>query len=242
MNTATTTVKKTVVPKTIPKKIMGYLKFAHFIITHPETDILHTLFLDKPIEQIVALVNDVVVNGDQDKIILELHKQFKNSSKPSKPSKPSKSKKTNADIIVDDLVTLAREPEPKKARANPDTLKKTRTKKTNPVTTTPIEETGVTTHLHEPITTSVDPVTTSVVEDPVVEETVVEDPVVEETLNPVVEDPVEETVNPVVVNPVEETVEEPVVTPKNKKNKKPITDEVVPEPTKKNKKKVVENK
>ena len=224
MNTATTTtVKKTVVPKTIPKKIMGYLKFAHFIITHPETDILHTLFLDKPIEQIVALVNDVVVNGDQDKIILELHKQFKNSSKPSKPSK---SKKTNADIIVDDLVTLAREPEPKKARAksNPDTLKKTRTKKTNPVTTTPIEET-VTTHLHEPITTSVDPVTTSVVE-----ETVVEDPVVEET------------VNPVVVNPVEETVEEPVVTPKNKKNKKPITDEVVPEPTKKNKKKVVENK
>jgi hypothetical protein len=239
MNTATTTVKKTVVPKTIPKKIMGYLKFAHFIITHPETDILHTLFLDKPIEQIVALVNDVVVNGDQDKIILELHKQFKNSSKPSKPSKPSKSKKTNADIIVDDLVTLAREPEPKKARANPDTLKKTRTKKTNPVTTTPIEETGVTTHLHEPITTSVDPVTTSVVEDPVVEDPVVEDPV-EETVvvNPVVE----ETVNPVVVNPVEETVEEPVVTPKNKKNKKPITDEVVPEPTKKNKKKVVENK
>ena len=116
------TTKKTVVAKTIPKKIMGYLKFAHFIITHPETDILHTLFLDKSIEQIVTTVNDIVVNGDQDKIIIDLRKQF---FLPEPKVKTKIKTKTNADLIVHDLVTLAR------TDTAPETIKakKTRTKK-----------------------------------------------------------------------------------------------------------------
>ena len=116
------TPKKTVVAKTIPKKIMGYLKFAHFIITHPETDILHTLFLDKSIEQIVTTVNDIVVNGDQDKIIIDLRKQF---FLPEPKVKTKIKTKTNADLIVHDLVTLAR------TDTAPETIKakKTRTKK-----------------------------------------------------------------------------------------------------------------
>ena len=113
MNATTATVKKTPVAKTIPKKIMGYLKFAHFIINNPQSDIIHTLFLDQSIEEIVALVNDVVVNGEQDTVINDLRKQFINSSKPppkpkAKPKAKPKTNKTNADIIVDDLVTLAR--------------------------------------------------------------------------------------------------------------------------------------
>ena len=118
------TTKKTVVAKTIPKKIMGYLKFAHFIITHPETDILHTLFLDKSIEQIVTTVNDIVVNGDQDKIIIDLRKQFF-LPEPKVKTKTKIKTKTNADLIVHDLVTLAR------TDTAPETIKakKTRTKK-----------------------------------------------------------------------------------------------------------------
>ena len=124
------TTKKTVVAKTIPKKIMGYLKFAHFIITHPETDILHTLFLDKSIEQIVTTVNDIVVNGDQDKIIIDLRKQFF-LPEPKVKTKTKIKTKTNADLIVHDLVTLAR------TDTAPETIKakKTKTKKTTEIPT-----------------------------------------------------------------------------------------------------------
>ena len=129
------TTKKTVVAKTIPKKIMGYLKFAHFIITHPETDILHTLFLDKSIEQIVTTVNDIVVNGDQDKIIIDLRKQFF-LPEPKVKTKTKIKTKTNADLIVHDLVTLAR------TDTAPETIKakKTRTKKHVDVAETVVAE------------------------------------------------------------------------------------------------------
>jgi len=132
------TTKKTVVAKTIPKKIMGYLKFAHFIITHPETDILHTLFLDKSIEQIVTTVNDIVVNGDQDKIIIDLRKQFF-LPEPKVKTKTKIKTKTNADLIVHDLVTLAR------TDTAPETIKakKTRTKKHVDVAETVVAETVV---------------------------------------------------------------------------------------------------
>ena len=238
MNTATT-VKKTPVAKTIPKKIMGYLKFAHFIINNPQSDIIHTLFLDQSIEEIVALVNDVVVNGEQDTVINDLRKQFINSSKPPpKPKARPKSKKTNADVIVDDLVTLAREPEPK----NPEPKKSVkRSTKKIPVA----DPVPVTNHLEEDIFVNDQVVNDQVVNDPV--DPVVNDPVVNDPVDPVVNDPVD----PVVNDPVDQVVKDPVVAPKTKKGKKPVNvpvaeNEIVPEEKnvaetkKKNKKPVVE--
>jgi hypothetical protein len=178
--------------KTIPKKTMGYLKFAHFIITSIQNDsaTIHNLFVEKSIDDIIALVDHVLINGDQDKTINDLRKQFihsnKTKSKPNtntntnpkpktKNTKP-KTKTTAADAIVADLVSLARAAE-------------TPVDDETPVVETPVVD-----------------------ETPVVETPVVETPVVDET--PVVETPVvDET--PVVV-------ETPVKTPKKSRVKKPI--------------------
>ena len=113
--------KKKPVLKTIPKKIMGYLKFASFVLGANDDTIVSKLFLDKSIEEIVAIVYDVVENGNQDKTIQHLRKQILN---PPKVKKTKKTKKTdNADAIVTDLVTLARTHDtpavPKKTRAKP---------------------------------------------------------------------------------------------------------------------------
>ena len=217
MNTATAnatananaTVKKTPVAKTIPKKIMGYLKFAHFIINNPQSDIIHTLFLDQSIEEIVALVNDVVVNGEQDKVIIDLRKQFIHASNPPKPKAKPRSKKTNADLIVDDLVTLARDPEPKNPEPQPKSTKKRSTKKIPVADPVP-----VTNHLEQDI---------FVIDNAPVEQV---DQVV---YDPIVNDPVEQLVK----DPVEPLVKDPVVAPKAKKGKKPVNvpeNEIVPVP------------
>ena len=123
VNSADQTVlpKKKPVLKTIPKKIMGYLKFASFVLGANDDTIVSKLFLDKSIEEIVAIVYDVVENGNQDKTIQHLRKQILN---PPKVKKTKKTKKTdNADAIVTDLVTLARTHDtpavPKKTRAKP---------------------------------------------------------------------------------------------------------------------------
>ena len=235
MNTAnaTATVKKTPVAKTIPKKIMGYLKFAHFIINNPQSDIIHTLFLDQSIEEIVALVNDVVVNGEQDKVIIDLRKQFIHASNPPKPKAKPRSKKTNADVIVDDLVTLAREPEPK--NPEPKKIPVKRSTKKIPVA----DPVPVTNHLEEDI---------FVVNSPVEQvDQVVNDHIVNDPIEQVVNDAVDQVVN----DPV---VKDPVVAPKAKKGKKPVNvpenemdpevpvpeEKIVPETKKKNKKPVVE--
>jgi len=132
VNTADQTFVETVLPvetkkkpvlKAIPKKIMGYLKFAYFVLGANDDTIVSKLFLDKSIEQIIAIVNDVVENGNQDKTINDLRKQLINSTKPKK-TRSKKTKKTDdADAIVTDLVTLARTTEtpavPKKTRAKP---------------------------------------------------------------------------------------------------------------------------
>jgi len=102
--------KKTPVKKTIPKKIMGYLKFALFAIQFEDEDILKKLFLDKSIDEIVNIVNDVVENGDQDKTIIEMRKNFLTPPKVPKakaPAKPRAKKASAADAIVADLVNLA---------------------------------------------------------------------------------------------------------------------------------------
>ena len=218
MNANTNTTKKTTTPKTIPKKIMGYLKFAHFVLTsssdQDQSDILHTLFLDKSIEHIVALVNDVVVNGQQDKIINDLRKLFftkpKSKSIPKQKSKPVKP--NDADLIVNDLVTLARTTEFEHAPTPYTPLKKTRLKKTKASIETPVEtpgETTVETPGETPVETLVETPVETLVETPV--ETTVETPV--ETL---VETPVEITVETLVETlvetPVEITVETPVET------------------------------
>jgi len=119
--------KKKPVLKAIPKKIMGYLKFAHFVLSSNDDSIVSRLFLDKSIEEIVAIVNDVVENGNQDKTINELRKQLINSAKPKKTRAKKVKKTDHADAIVTDLVTLAR------TTADTDTPlvvpKKTRAKK-----------------------------------------------------------------------------------------------------------------
>lgn len=159
--------KKKSVLKTIPKKIMGYLKFAHFVLGANDETIVSKLFLDKSIDEIIAIVNDVVENGNQDKTINDLRKQLINSTKPKK----TRSKKTdNADAIVTDLVTLARTDDtpavPKKTRAKksdtetPVVEKKVRAKKTKtPIVTadTPVADTPVAeTHAETPTETIVD--------------------------------------------------------------------------------------
>ena len=253
MNTATAnataTVKKTPVAKTIPKKIMGYLKFAHFIINNPQSDIIHTLFLDQSIEEIVALVNDVVVNGEQDKVIIDLRKQFIHASNPPKPKAKPRSKKTNADVIVDDLVTLAREPEPK--NPEPKKIPVKRSTKKIPVA----DPVPVTNHLEEDIFVVNSPVEQV---DQVVNDHIVNDPieqVVNDAVDQVVNDPVvKDPVDQVVKDPVDQVVKDPVVAPKAKKGKKPVNvpenemvpevpvpeEKIVPETKKKNKKPVVE--
>ena len=250
MNTAnaTATVKKTPVAKTIPKKIMGYLKFAHFIINNPQSDIIHTLFLDQSIEEIVALVNDVVVNGEQDKVIIDLRKQFIHASNPPKPKAKPRSKKTNADVIVDDLVTLAREPEPK--NPEPKKIPVKRSTKKIPVA----DPVPVTNHLEEDIFVN-DPVVNAPVEQVDRIDQHVNDHVVNDPVDQVVNDPVDHVVNDQVVNdPVDQVVKDPVVAPKIKKGKKPVNvpenemdpevpvpeEKIVPETKKKNKKPVVE--
>ena len=155
MNANTNTAQKTTTPKTIPKKIMGYLKFAHFVLTSSsdQTDILHTLFLDKSIEHIVALVNDVVVNGQQDKIIHDLRKLFFTKPKSPKPKSKSKSKPkplvkpNDADLIVNDLVTLARTTQESNYEIPLETpLKNTKTRLKN--TKTPVKKTPETPETH----------------------------------------------------------------------------------------------
>lgn len=128
--------KKKPVLKAIPKKIMGYLKFAHFVLGANDDTIVSKLFLDKSIEQIIAIVNDVVENGNQDKTINDLRKQLINSAKPKK-TRSKKTKNTDdADAIVTDLVTLARTTD------TPAVPKKTRAKKsdTESGTETPVVE------------------------------------------------------------------------------------------------------
>ena len=106
--------KKTPVKKTIPKKTMGYLKFALFAIQFEDEDILKKLFLDKSIDEIVNIVNDVVEKGEQDKTINEMRKNFLTPPKAPKtkaPAKPRAKKASAADAIVADLVNLATKPD-----------------------------------------------------------------------------------------------------------------------------------
>jgi hypothetical protein len=220
--------KKKPVLKTIPKKIMGYLKFAHFVLGSNDDTIVSKLFLDKSIDQIVHIVNDVVENGNQDKTINDLRKLIFN---PPKIKNHKKAKKAdNADAIVTDLVTLARTDDtPNTLTLNPtqnptQPLKKSRTKK--------VAETVVDTVAQNP-TQSVKKSRTKkvsqTVEETVVTETVAET-VVTETVAETVAQPVAHTVVETVAEPVAETVAETVA-------------ESVAQPVKKSRtKKIVEKK
>ena len=213
MNANTDTAKKTTTPKAIPKKIMGYLKFAHFVLTSSssdQSDILHTLFLDKSIEHIVALVNDVVVNGQQDKIILDLRKlsTTKPKSKPVPKPKSKPVKPNDADLIVNDLVTLARTTEFEHAPTPYTPLKKTRLKKTKASVETLVETPGETT-VETPVETPGETPVETLVE--ITVETLVETPG-ETPGETTVETLVEITVETLVETPVEITVETPVET------------------------------
>ena len=188
--------KKKPVLKTIPKKIMGYLKFAHFVLGSNDDTIVSKLFLDKSIDQIVAIVNDVVENGNQDKTINDLRKLIFN---PPKLKNPKKTKKAdNADAIVTDLVTLARTDDtpavPNKTRAN---------KSTTTTTDTPTE-----------------PVKKSTTKK-VVDTTVVP---VKKSRTKKVAETVAETVGEPVAEPVAETVAEPVAEPVKKSRTKKVVE------------------
>jgi hypothetical protein len=224
--------KKKPVAKTIPKKIMGYLKFACFVLGANDEDIVSKLFLEKSIEQIIAIVNDVVENGNQDKTIQLLRKQVLN---PPKPKKVKKTKKTDhADAIVADLVNLARtdplNTTPKKSRAKkvadptaqsdtdtPVVEKKVRSKKTkapivveSTVDTTVVESTIDTTVVESTIDTTVVESTIDTVVDPVVEKKVrskkTKAPiVVESTIDTIVEEPTVDTNVDTTVDPAKKS-------------------------------------
>jgi hypothetical protein len=215
--------KKKPVAKTIPKKIMGYLKFACFVLGANDEDIVSKLFLEKSIEQIIAIVNDVVENGNQDKTIQLLRKQVLN---PPKPKKVKKTKKTDhADAIVADLVNLARtdplNTTPKKSRAKkvadptaqsdtdtPVVEKKVRSKKTKaPIV---VESTVDTTVVESTIDTTVVESTIDTVVDPVVEKKVrskkTKAPiVVESTIDTIVEEPTVDTIVDTTVDPAKKS-------------------------------------
>jgi len=101
--------KKIVVKKTIPRKTMGYLKFALFVLGSNEENIAQKLFLDKSIDEIISSVNDVVENGDQANTINDLRKQFMN---PPKTKKPRAHKKTKIDDDDDSRPTPTWVPAP----------------------------------------------------------------------------------------------------------------------------------
>ena len=82
--------KKTVVKKTIPRKTMNYLKFALYVLGSNEENIVQKLFLDKSIDEIISSVNNVVENGEQDKTIRDLRKQYINPPKTKKPRAKAK--------------------------------------------------------------------------------------------------------------------------------------------------------
>ena len=121
-----------VVKKTIPKKTMGYLKFAYWAL-HQEGDNIQKLFLDRSIDEIIHHVSQIVDHGDQHITINTLHKnlrhlinpkkskakaQSKSKAEPksksehkAKPESKAKSKYAPdlPDTIVTQLVTLARQ-------------------------------------------------------------------------------------------------------------------------------------
>ena len=194
--------KKKPVLKTIPKKIMGYLKFAHFVLGSNDDTIVSKLFLDKSIDQIVAIVNDVVENGNQDKTINDLRKLIFN---PPKLKNPKKTKKAdNADAIVTDLVTLARTDD------TPAVPNKTRAKKSTTTTTdTPTEPVKKST-TKKVVDTTVVPVKKSRTKK------------VAETVAETVGEPVAETVGEPVAEPVKKSRTKKVVEKKPTKTKAPV--------------------
>ena len=194
--------------KTIPKKTMGYLKFAHFIITSIQNDsaTIHNLFVEKSIDDIIALVNHVLINGDQDKTINDLRKQFIHSNKTKHKTNPNpkpktkntkpKTKTTTADAIVADLVSLARAETP-----------------VDETIETPVVET-IETPVVETIETSVvETIETSVVQ-------TIETPLVQTIETPVKTPKKSRVKKPIVVPVVQETqesiVQETIVTKKSK--------------------------
>jgi len=191
--------KKKPVLKTIPKKIMGYLKFAHFVLGSNDDTIVSKLFLDRSIQQIVDIVNDVVENGNQDKTINDLRKQLINSNKSNK-TRSKKTKNTDdADAIVTDLVTLARTTD------TPAVPKKTRAKSVKSDT-----ESGTETTVVEK---KVRPKKTPAADTPAAETTAADTP-----LDTIVETPVAET--PAADTPVAETPADTIVEPVKKSRTK----------------------
>ena len=123
-----------VVKKTIPKKTMGYLKFAYWAL-HQPGDNIQKLFLDRSIDEIIHHVSQIVDHGDQHITINTLHKNLRHlinpkkskakaeskskaepKSKPEPKAKPESKSKAESksapdlpDTIVTQLVTLARQ-------------------------------------------------------------------------------------------------------------------------------------
>lgn len=197
--------KKKPVLKTIPKKIMGYLKFASFVLGANDETIVSKLFLDKSIEEIVAIVNDVVENGNQDKTINDLRKQLINSNKPKK-TRSKKTKNTDdADAIVTDLITLARTTD------TPAVPKKTRAKKSH--TESGTEPAVVEKKVRAKKTKVPAPAVDTIVEAPIAEaptgDTIVADTILEAPI-------AEPTVKKSTTKKVVEKTKKPANTPKSK--------------------------
>jgi len=93
-----TTEPKNVLKKTIPKKTMGFLKFAYWAL-NAEGTIAEKFKLNEPIENICKHVKDIVEHGEQDVVINQMRKQL--------IAKPRSTKRTYPQI-VNEIVELAR--------------------------------------------------------------------------------------------------------------------------------------
>ena len=107
---------KVVVKKAIPKKTMGYLKFAYWAL-HQECDNIHTLFLDRSIDEIIDSVSNIVDNGDQHIAINNLRKNLLNPPKPPKAKPEPKAKP--APKAKSEPKAKAEPKEPKAPKAKP---------------------------------------------------------------------------------------------------------------------------
>ena len=219
-----------VVKKTIPKKTMGYLKFAYWAL-HQEGDNIQKLFLDRSIDEIIHHVSQIVDHGDQHITINTLHKNLRhliNTKQPKEPkakSQPKSKAKSEPkakpepkskvapkakpildlpDTIVTQLVTLARQDfnttNETFGETIPAILKKPRAKKY--ITETP--------PIHEPI---IQPIVETIVEP-------IPEPIHEPIIQPIVETIVETFAEPFAETPAQ-TIKKPKTTPIKKNTEIP---------------------
>ena len=212
-----------VVKKTIPKKTMGYLKFAYWAL-HQPGDNIQKLFLDRSIDEIIHHVSQIVDHGDQHITINTLHKNLRDLINPKKS-------KTKAEPKA--------KPEPKskaesKSKAEPKSKAESKSKpasKSKP--TLDLPDTIVTqlvTLARQDFDTTPTPTPTPTPKKPRAKKIItpeIPETLLEPIVGPLIETPVEPIVEPIIetiletpietfAEPISETLKKPRPTPTKK--------------------------